>query len=556
MEDLKRYLENTPHGQQALAEGCYLDLAAAEKFRQFAAQFLKVTVGPMAGQPFILLDWQYRDVVAPILGWKKADGTRLIRSAFISLAKKGGKSALAAALLLYFILTEGPRAEIYSAACTRDQASIIFREAAAMLKASKALQKYISSRPSSKTLVAADSNSFYRALSADAGSSDGINASVVYVDELHQWISRELLDTLAYSGQSRPNHLTFTITTAGESLEAGGPWADEYRKAKNWLAGLYKDTSYYARIWEADPADDIQSPATWRKALPSLGITVPEETIAKQAKEAAENPAVLPRFKRFILNIPQSLMNTWLDIGKWDAAPAIDTEALKGVPCFAGLDLSSVNDLTALVLLWPHEDKSFSVVPYFWLPVENLRALEKQHHVSYSAWVKSGHIRTTPGNAVDYDFMVKDIGEIAKQYPIRAIGLDRLFQGQAVENRLTGLGFDVVPCGAGWVTQSLPCKEIEAAVLSARIRHGGHPVLRWHASNVVAIRDAADNVSISKKKSRSKIDGIAALVNAWFMHLNAGTLEATPSKKDYSQFYEASAAKQAKGEDAPMLAVL
>jgi phage terminase large subunit-like protein len=505
---------------RAVANGCWFDVAAAERFREFCRKFLRHTMGSeraKAGDPFELLDWQYRDVFAPLLGWKRADGRRRFEKAYISTAKKAGKSTILGALAIYLLLTEGPRAHLYSAAVEREQAAIIFGEAAAMIRASAGLSKLIRAKPSTKTLVAGDS--FYRALSSDAGSKEGLNANAVFVDELHAWRDRALFDALAYAGSARPNALTVIITTAGDDMNS--VWGEEYTRAKRWLAGDYVDDHYYAVIYEADPADDWTSPATWAKANPSLGHTVTVEKIEAECREAKEIPSAQARFKRYRCNLPVSLEATWLNMTAWDeCAGEVDPETLKGRTCYAGLDLASVNDLCALTLLFPEDDGTATVLPIFWLPGDNIDALAKQHKVSYRVWTDTGALRTTEGNVIDYDQIVAQIIELGTTYKIKQLGIDRLFQGQAVETRLMNAGLDVVPIGQGWRSQSLPAKELERLILSRRLRHGGHPILRWNAGNVVAVRDSADNISISKNKSRSKIDGIAALLMSLLCKLN------------------------------------
>lgn len=455
----------------AVAHGCYFDLAAAEKFRQFCRQFLRHTMGDLACQPFELLPWQYEQIFAPLLGWRRADGRRRFERAYISCAKKQGKSTMLSALAIYLLLTEGPRAELYSAAVEREQAAIIFKEARAMVKASPALAKLIRAKPSTKTLIAGDS--YYRALSSDAGSKEGLNASAVFVDELHAWQDRTLFDALAYAGSARPNSLSIIVTTSGDNLNS--IWGEEYTKAKRWLDGSYIDDNFFAAIWEAAITDDWTKPETWRKANPSLGFTVSLEKIESECREALEMPTAQARFKRYRCNMPISLDSTWLNMVAWDGCPTtLDLEALKGRECYAGLDLSSVNDLTALVLLFPEANNGLTVLPFFWLPKENLDTLAKLHKVSYRAWVDKGWLRTTTGNCVDYDALVEQIKELGKVYKIKQLGLDRLFQGQAVETRLQQAGFDVVPVGQGWVSQSLPAKELERLVLARQLHHGGH----------------------------------------------------------------------------------
>lgn len=509
-----------PQDHNAILEGCWFDVAAAEHFRDFCRQFVRhsrKSEATIPGDPFELLDWQFREVFGPLLGWKRANGRRRFEKAYISTPKKQGKSTVLGALAVYLLLTSGPRNELYSAAVEREQAAIIFNEAAAMVKASAGLSRVIRARPSTKTLIAGDST--YRALSSDAGSKEGLNSTAVFVDELHAWKDRALFDALAYAGSAQPDALTVIITTAGDDMQS--VWGEEYTRAKRWLSGEYVDPYYYAVIYEADPADDWTNPATWAKCNPSLNVTVSEAKIAQECREALEIPSAQARFKRYRLNLPISLEATWLSMSAWDECPAeIDMEALRGRECYGGLDLASVNDLCALTLLFPEPDGGAIVLPVFWLPGDNLDALAKQHKVSYRLWAEKGWIRTTEGNVIDYDAIVAEILELAAVYQIKQIGMDRLFQGQAVETRLVAAGIDAVPVGQGWKSQALPAKELERAVLSRKLKHGGHPVLRWNAGNVVAVRDAADNISISKSKSRSKIDGIAALLMSYLCKLN------------------------------------
>lgn len=504
--------------RRAMLSGCWFDVESADKFRSFCRKFLRHTMGELTGQPFELLPWQY-ETFGALLGWRRADGRRRFEKAYVSTAKKQGKSTLMGALAIYLLLTEGPRSELYSAAVEREQAAIIFKEAHAMVKASPALAKRIQAKPSTKTLIARDS--VYRALSSDAGSKEGLNASIVFVDELHAWKDRALFDALAYAGSARRNALQIIITTSGDDMQS--VWGEEYAKAKRWLAGEYEDDTYFAAIWEADAKDDWTASETWAKANPSLGETVTLEKIQTECREAMEMPSAVARFKRYRCNLPISLEATWLSMTAWDECPQeINLDSLRGRLCFAGLDLASVNDTTALVLAFPEPNNGVTLLPFFWIPAANVEALARQHKVSYRAWIDRGWMRATEGNCIDYDAIVEQTKELGHVYDIRQIGVDRLFQGQAVETRLQAAGCDVVPIGQGWVSQSVPAKELERLVLSRTLNHGGHPVLRWHAANVVAVRDSADNISISKKKSREKIDGIAATLMALLCRAKAG----------------------------------
>jgi phage terminase large subunit-like protein len=508
----------TKSDEAAVADGCYFDEAAAEHVRDFCRRFIRIP--GTSGQPLDLLEWQWEGVVKPLFGWRRRDGLRRFDRAYLSTPKKNGKSYLLSGIGLYMLMADGePSSEVYIAAGSRDQAGIIFREAAKMVKASPALNALLFVRDSAKSIAAAG-GSFMHALSAEVGTKEGLNAHTVLFDELHAQPGRELWDCLRYAGAARRQPLLVSITTAGGDLQT--ICGEQYLYAKGVLGGQIIDPSFFAYVREADSSDPWDSEDTWRKANPSYGITLRPEVFKADCAEAKESPAKENSFRRYRLNQWVQTADAWLSMDQWDAcADPVDANNLTGRVCYAGLDLSATDDTTALVLLFQEEDESLSVLPYFWLPRDNIDALERKHKVSYRAWAKAGLFNLTAGNVVDYREIRAKIAELAKIFEIKEISIDRKFQGQGLESDLIDDGFPVVPAGQGWVSQDLPAKELEKLLKAGRIRHGGHPVLRWHASNVVVDIDKNDNYSINKKKSRSKIDGIAALLMALMVKMRA-----------------------------------
>ncbi|MDB5295015.1 MAG: putative phage terminase, large subunit, partial [Phycisphaerales bacterium] len=297
---------------------------------------------------------------------------------------------------------------------------------------------------------------------------------------------------------------------------------EQYRYAKDILTGANKDdTSFFASIFEASMTDDWTDEATWFKANPSLGVTIKLEHFRQAFFEAKESPAKENSFRRYRLNQWVQTADAWLSMDEWDQGKApIVPAGLAGRRCFAGLDLSATDDTTALVLAFPEDDGAVTLLPFFWLPADNIARLEKKHKVTYRAWAKAGLFTLTGGNVVDYDAVRAKVRELAGEYEIVQLAIDRKFQGQAVETDLAEDGINVVGAGQGWISQDLPAKELEKLVKSGRVRHGNHPVLRWHMSNAVVDIDKAGNYSINKKKSRSKIDGVAATLMALMCRLN------------------------------------
>jgi phage terminase large subunit-like protein len=499
--------------ESAVAEGCYFDLAAAERVRGFFRGFLRHSKGEWAGKSFELLDWQWAGVVAPLFGWRRADGTRRYRRAGIWVPKKNGKSSLCSAIALYLLVADGEAgAEVYSAAADRDQAAIVYREAAAMVKASPELSGRVECLDASKVLRFAAKNAVYKALSAEAPTKEGLNAHGLIFDELHAQKSRELWDCLAYAGAARRQPLFISISTAGYDRDSIG--YEQYRYAKAVLDGTVEDSAFFAFVAEAAEGDDWADPAVWRKANPSFGVTVKADQFESDYKEAKASPAKENAFRRYRLNQWTEQSTRWLALDRWDACSApVDPGALAGRACYAGLDLASTTDLAALVLIFPSADGSYDVLPYFWAPQEACRRRERQNKARLDAWARAGHVELTPGDVIDYDVIRAKVNALQQVYDVKEVAIDP-WNATHLSTQLMGDGFSVVAFRQGFGSMTAPTKELEKLVLAGALRHGGHPVLRWNASNVAVRTDAAGNLKPDKERSGDKIDGICALVMA------------------------------------------
>ncbi len=450
-------------------------------------------------------------MIAPLFGWLRPDGTRRYRHGYISTGKKSGKSAIFSGLSLYLLVGDHePGAEVYSAAVDRDQASIVFNEAANMVEASPQLASRLNVVRSTKRVTFPRTRSFYRALSADVPAKEGLNAHAVLIDELHAQRSRELWDTLRYAGAARRQPLHLSVTTAG--FDRHSICWEQHDYAQKVLSGVIEDPSFFAFIAAAEPDDDWTDPAVWRKANPSFGITINPEQFAEDFREARESPAKENSFRRYRLNQWTQQDVRWISLEKWDACGGPLAE-LEGRSCFAGLDLSSTTDITALVLVFPGDEDRYDVLPFFWIPEEGAGNRERRDRVPYVRWSRGGQIEATEGNVVDYDRIRKRINELGERHHIQEIAIDR-WNATQLATQLMGDGFEVVEFGQGYASMNWPCKKLEELVLAGRIAHAGHPVLRWMASNVSIETDAVDNWKPSKKRSSERIDGIVALVMA------------------------------------------
>jgi phage terminase large subunit-like protein len=503
--------------ERAVAAGYRFDLVSAKRVQTFFQKFLRHSKGQWAGQLFGLLDWQWREIVAPIFGWLRPDGTRRYRRGYIEVPKKNGKSALFSGLSLYLLIGDKePGAEIYSAAVDRDQASIVFNEAANMVEASSHLTSRLQVIRSTKRIVCHRSRSFYKALSADVPAKEGLNAHAVLVDELHAQRTRDLWDTLRYAGASRRQPLHLSITTAGYDRHSIC-W-EQHDYTKKVLDGTIEDLAFFGYIAAAGDEDDWTDPFVWRQANPSLGVTISEDQFAEDCREAQESPAKENSFRRYRLNQWTEQDVRWLSMEKWDACGGA-LSSLDGKTCFAGLDLSTTTDISALVLVFPGEQDRYDVLPFFWVPEEGARTRERRDRVPYTHWIRDEHIQATSGQVIDYEVIRKHINDLEKRFRIRQIAVDR-WNATQLASQLEGDGFEMVAFGQGYASMNAPTKKLEELVLSGRITHAGHPVLRWMAGNVSLETDAADNWKPSKKKSIERIDGIVALVMAVGLAMN------------------------------------
>lgn len=427
-----------------------------------------------------------------------------------------GKSELAAAVAL--LLTCGDneeRAEVYGCAADRNQASIVFNVAADMVRMCPALSKRVKILDSQKRLIYQPTGSIYQVLSADVGNKHGFNTHGVVFDELHTQPNRKLFDVMTKgSGDARMQPLYFLITTAGDNQNSIC-W-EIHQKALDIIDGRKKDSTFYPIIFGASSDDDWSDPKVWKKANPSLGITVTIDKVKAAYESAKQNPAEENSFRQLRLNQWVKQAVRWMPMDKWDACSfVVDPETLRGRVCYGGLDLSSSTDITAFVLVFPpiDEDDKYVILPYFWIPEETIDLRVRRDHVNYDVWEKQGYINTTEGNVVHYGYIEKFIETVGMKYNIREIAFDRWGAVQMTQN-LENLGFTVVPFGQGFKDMSPPTKELMKLVLEEKIAHGGHPVLHWMLDNVCARTDPAGNVKMDKEKSTEKIDGAVATVMA------------------------------------------
>jgi phage terminase large subunit-like protein len=512
--------------EKAMLKGCYFDIEAANRPIVFFEKYLRHAKGRWAGKPFIPLEWQRQDVIMPIFGWKRRNGYRRYRVVYIEIPKKNGKSTLLSGIGLYLLTKDGEQgAEVYSCAADRDQASIIYLESENMAKASPALKKRLKIISSRSRIIFPQTNSFYRALSADANTKEGYNVHGLLFDELHAQKDSTLWDTLRYSGASRTQPLLITITTAGYNRQSIC-W-EQHDYARKILKGVIDDMSFFPLIYstnwedaENDPdieEDDWTDPEVWKKANPSLGETIDLDVFAEECAEAQEIPRKQNTFKRYRLDIWTGAETAWIPVDRWRACKGEpDLAKLSQLQCWGGFDLSTTTDLTAFSIVFePDENGHVWVLSWAWCPKDTMESRIKRDKVPYDTWEQQGYLIVTGGSSVDYNSIEKFIlEEIKEKFPrLTVLGYDPWNATQFAQN-LEEEGVPVVPVRQGYKTMSPACKELERLVLGGHLRHGDNPVLNWAMSNVMIEMDAAENIKPTKAKSTERIDPAVSMLTA------------------------------------------
>jgi len=499
----------------AVSEGCWFDEDAGVRVCSFVERFCCQSQGRWSGKPIVLMDWQ-RDWLMRTFGWKRADGTRRFRRVYLEVPKKNGKSTLVSALVLYLVLADregGPK--VFINACDREQAKIVYNEAALMVENSPSLSAKLTVGRSKHTISSLSNNGVIRANSADAPSKDGANASAWVFDELHRQPNRIMYDMFRYSGDARDQPLEITITTAGEDMT--GVWYELREYSEKVDSGEIPDWTHFGLVYAAKEDDNIDDPEVWKKANPSIGTILSIDDFRRQLAEAKERPEKLANFLRLKLGIITTSDAKFLDPFDWKACD-LPLRNLSGRHGYGGFDLSSVRDLTAWSMIFPDSDGTFDVIFRVFMPEENVIRNERVDKVPYRQWIRTGDLITTPGSSIDHDFIRQQIQRDCEELDIRVVFADP-WNAEMLSQTLISEGINLKYIRQGWSLNS-PTKELQRTIIDRRLRHAGHRVATWTAGNAIAKTDSNANIMLCKKKSRHRIDPMAALVNAFGAYLS------------------------------------
>jgi phage terminase large subunit-like protein len=502
-----------PNDERAIKDGCVFDVAAGRYVCDFIERFCRLSEGRWVGEPIRLIPWQ-RDWIMRLYGWRRRSGKRRYQSTYGEVAKKNGKSPIVSGLADYHLVGDGEGGpKIYLNACDREQARIVFETAANMVRQSPELAARLEIVESRHRIVCRENMGVIIANSSLVDAKDGRNSSLVVFDELHRQPDRRLWNVFQGAGASREQPINLSITTAGEDEE--GVWHEQREYSEKVESGEIEDTTHLGVVYRALITDDLDDPAVWAKANPSLGHTITAEQFQRDLAKAKLFPLDWSDFLRKRFNIVASGATKYFDPARWDALanPGLRIEDLAGLDAWFGLDLANVNDLAALVVLARHGER-FRAVTRFWCPEGSLARLERETRRPYQAWAARGHLVATPGESIDYAFIRNEVCRLARGANVVKIGVDPYNATQLATQLDEEDGLPVATVTQGYLTLSPATKELLRMIDAGRIEHDGNPVMRWCIANAVATRDDAENVKLSKKKSRQKIDGASAAVDA------------------------------------------
>lgn len=564
----ERHVRDLKDGAQ---RGLRFDVDAAQHAIDFFG-FLRHSKWEWAGTVVTLESWQ-QFIVGSLFGWMRQEvdavgawtkqWVRRFRTAYIEIARKNGKSTLAAGLGLYLFFGDGePGSEVYCAATKRDQAKIVWDEAKRMVQKSPAIASRVGVFTANLHIPGTASK--MEPLGADADSMDGLNPHGVIIDELHAHKTSAVVEVLDTATGSRRQPLQVEITTAGFNRES---ICYKHRTlVEQILEGAVANDEWFGYVAALDKEDDWRDERVWAKANPNLGVSVKLDALRKKATEAAQMPAAQNAFKRLRLNVWTEQADRWIDMDVWDACAGegpIDETALEGRRCFGGLDLSSTTDISALALDFPVEgddpdadpdylldaddDEEAAVIAArmrvlhvlvwrFWLPKElgtdreGVRKREIRDRVPYAHWAEQGLLTLTPGNVLDYDVIRRDVNELADRFQIVEIAYDP-WNATQLAVQLEGDGLVMVQMRQGFTSMAAPTREFEKLLLGRQLVHGQHPIATWMAANVAVTQDPAGNKKPDKTDRTKRIDGIVAGI----MAVGRATLDRDDTSNPYEE---------------------
>ncbi len=520
--------------EHALRSGCRYNERLADYVVSFFENSLCHTKGQWQGEPFLLTPWQQENIIRPIFGWVREDGTRRFRRSYIEIPKKNYKSTIAAGIGLYMLTgDEEPGAEIWSLGGDKNQARVVHDDAVAMAEASPKLAG-LKINHATLNISYPATNSYYRAVAASPRGKHGPSLHCAIADELHEWYGDELWKSIRYSFRARRQPLLFVITNAGNNLQS--LCYKQREKAKAILEGAAVDDDFFAMILsvsreeaEAEIAavkeGAVELPVAAR-CNPGLGHVIQVRDLVQDIRDAIQSPSELPNLLRLTYGVWDTAVSPWLQTGDWEACGAdFSAEDLAGQECHEALDLSLTGDMSSVVLMFPIQDEEtgrthYRQLAHFWIPEKT--AEERKHLIDYRAWEKAGCLTIVPGAVISYSDIREALAEYHERFAVKSFSFDPMYASvtaQWVQENYPEI--EVIKFAQTIIQFAGPTAEYERLILGRGLLHNKNPLLTWQASHCKVWTDSNRNKRPTKPKANDirAVDGIVAgvmaLARAW-----------------------------------------
>lgn len=484
---------------------------SAQRVCQFVEQMPHVE-GRWKTPNITLEDWQCF-MLTSIFGWLDEHKYRRFRKALIVIPRKNAKSTIAAAVGLYMLAVDGePGSKVFSAATTRDQAKVSWDVARKMVQRSPSFRQRCGIEPLAHSIAIESQGAYFKPLSRDSDTLEGLNPHCAIIDELHAHKTREVFDVLDEATGARTQPLVFIISTEGDN--ATGVFAEQVSYAQTTLNSAYgdRDESYFSLIYTIDPEDDWTQPDAWQKANPNLGVSVFEQDMQIRCMQAQKNAESQSSFLTKRLNVRVGAGDAYFNMLAWRDLcqdESLRIEDFYGQSCYIGLDLASRLDLAAKVYIFPRGPYDY-VFAKCYLPEDALQRGNPNYDL-YRGWAQHDHLTLIDGSTIDYEFIERDLLEDQRNFKVLEVGYDK-HQADYLATRLTSAGLMMTEVPQSVFGMSEPMKEVGARIVAGKLRHNGNPILTWNIGNVVAKVDAKENVYPRKARNENKIDCAVALI--------------------------------------------
>jgi phage terminase large subunit-like protein len=497
------------------------------------------TQGQWAGRPLRPDPWQVAYFLAPVFGWVRFDEdsdswVRIVRTAELDVSRKNGKTTIAGGTAIYLTCADDePGAQVLAVAASKDQAGYCFNPVKALAEKSPALSPYV--RPLATKIIHKASSSYFQVVASVGDLLHGANVHGAVIDELHVHKTRDVVDAVETGTGARRQPLVVIITTPDDG-RPGTIYAEKREYLEKLARGVITDPTFYGVVFGFDSERELAelgldpfSEEAQRRANPGYGISPTKSFLEAEASKARESPANLARYLRLHLGIRTKQATRFIRLTDWDAsAGVVDEAALAGRECHGGLDMASVNDLTALCWLFPDRPADrYEALWRFWLPEDRLDDLDRRTAGQAAVWVREGWLQTTPGAVFDTSAVNAQLDKDVQTFKVLTVGYDR-WGANDVTRKASDAGLTLVPVGQSYGSLSAPLKEALRLTLVGRLVHGGNPVMRWMIDNLAVAMDPSGNVKPDKAKGADKIDGVAALVDALKECMDAEAAEVVP----------------------------